>query len=210
MLKLKPLLVFLSVVALVFQVKEADAATLRVTGPTITSPNDNEVIFLPRGQNNVSVTAVGFANYVVKNVNDRNGPAINNLTVKQAGTISIFNQNNLTQPLGSIPIQTRTISFQANKPSDPIYIGPAKAPLTLGAGDYLARFSLALNPSSNTLGITTSNFPNLVAFGTSTLADENPFTIRPVPEPLTILGSGIALGFGALMERKYSRKRKKI
>ena len=30
-----------------------------------------------------------------------------------------------------------------------------------------------------------------------------------VPEPLTILGSGIALGFGALMKREHSRKRQK-
>ena len=32
----------------------------------------------------------------------------------------------------------------------------------------------------------------------------------PVPEPLTILGSGMALGFGALMKRQHSRKRQKI
>lgn len=34
--------------------------------------------------------------------------------------------------------------------------------------------------------------------------------VEPVPEPLTIFGSGIALGFGALMKRHYSRKHKKI
>lgn len=36
-------------------------------------------------------------------------------------------------------------------------------------------------------------------------------TVPPalVPEPLTILGSGIALGFGTLMKIQYSRKRKK-
>jgi hypothetical protein len=32
---------------------------------------------------------------------------------------------------------------------------------------------------------------------------------KPVPEPLTILGSGVALGFGVLFKRKVSRKQKK-
>lgn len=32
----------------------------------------------------------------------------------------------------------------------------------------------------------------------------------PVPEPLTILGSGLALGFGSLMKRQHGKKLKKI
>ncbi len=35
-----------------------------------------------------------------------------------------------------------------------------------------------------------------------------PSNLAAVPEPLTILGSGMALGFGALMKRQHSRKRK--
>lgn len=34
--------------------------------------------------------------------------------------------------------------------------------------------------------------------------------VESVPEPLTIVGSAIALGFGVLMKRQYSRKYKKI
>lgn len=33
---------------------------------------------------------------------------------------------------------------------------------------------------------------------------------HPVPEPSTVLGFGMALSFGALMKRQYSRRRKKI
>jgi hypothetical protein len=33
--------------------------------------------------------------------------------------------------------------------------------------------------------------------------------VATVPEPLTILGSGLALGFGALFKKEYSRKRQK-
>lgn len=35
-------------------------------------------------------------------------------------------------------------------------------------------------------------------------------TSDPVPEPLTILGSGVALGFGALLKKESSRKQKKV
>jgi hypothetical protein len=38
----------------------------------------------------------------------------------------------------------------------------------------------------------------------------NPVDVTDVPEPLTILGSGIALGFGALFKKEYSRKQKKV
>ena len=34
--------------------------------------------------------------------------------------------------------------------------------------------------------------------------------IAPVPEPLTILASGVSLGFGALFKKEYSRKQKKV
>ncbi|MFP5273715.1 PEP-CTERM sorting domain-containing protein [Coleofasciculus sp.] len=40
-------------------------------------------------------------------------------------------------------------------------------------------------------------------------ADSLVTTVAPVPEPLTILGSGLALGFGALFKTKYSRKHQK-
>jgi hypothetical protein len=36
------------------------------------------------------------------------------------------------------------------------------------------------------------------------------FTLTQVPEPLTVLGSGVALGFGALFKKEYSRKQKKV
>ncbi len=33
---------------------------------------------------------------------------------------------------------------------------------------------------------------------------------KPVPEPLTILGSGVALGFGALLKKESSRRKNKV
>lgn len=53
----------------------------------------------------------------------------------------------------------------------------------------------------------------VVGLGVDLLADAKvnitKVSSTAVPEPLTIFGSGLALGFGVLMERQYSRKRKK-
>lgn len=46
-------------------------------------------------------------------------------------------------------------------------------------------------------------------FATGTTSQFRTTPAALVPEPLTILGSGMALGFGVLMKREYSRKRKK-
>ena len=34
-------------------------------------------------------------------------------------------------------------------------------------------------------------------------------TLKKIPEPLTILGSGVVLGFGAYFKKTYSKKEKK-
>ncbi len=58
----------------------------------------------------------------------------------------------------------------------------------LGVGKYTAQYTISVNPSDS---ITKD------------------FEVREVPEPLTILGSATALGFGALLKRESSKKRKK-
>lgn len=58
---------------------------------------------------------------------------------------------------------------------------------------------------------------NVLTFNVSSKSGLEPFrvitsgnpTIATVPEPLTILGSGVALGFVPLLKRAYSRKREK-
>ncbi|MEQ9359898.1 PEP-CTERM sorting domain-containing protein [Coleofasciculus chthonoplastes] len=44
----------------------------------------------------------------------------------------------------------------------------------------------------------------------SNLAYQIKVGTKPVPEPLTILGSGLALGFGALLKKESSRKQNKV
>ncbi|EAZ88513.1 PEP-CTERM sorting domain-containing protein [Crocosphaera chwakensis] len=39
--------------------------------------------------------------------------------------------------------------------------------------------------------------------------DETPVDVQSVPEPLTILGAGVAVGFGILFKRELSKKKKK-
>ena len=57
-------------------------------------------------------------------------------------------------------------------------------------------------------GVTIQEFPD----GTRiTRPGDRAFSLegKPVPEPLTILGSGLALGFGAYFKKEYSKKQKK-
>jgi hypothetical protein len=51
-------------------------------------------------------------------------------------------------------------------------------------------------------------FDNLIDFGASNVAlgaDIVPIPQQPVPEPLTMLGAAAALGYGAILKRKYSK-----
>jgi hypothetical protein len=60
---------------------------------------------------------------------------------------------------------------------------------SLTAGKYTAKYTISVNPSDT---------------------KTESFEIKTVPEPLTILGSGMALGFGTLFKKEYSRKQKKV
>jgi hypothetical protein len=56
----------------------------------------------------------------------------------------------------------------------------------------------------------------LTASSSTNSTDDTTGTVSPitvakaVPEPFTILGSGVALGFGALFKKEYSKKQKKV
>ncbi|MEQ8970738.1 MAG: PEP-CTERM sorting domain-containing protein [Coleofasciculus sp. C1-SOL-03] len=69
----------------------------------------------------------------------------------------------------------------------------------LGAGEYLLYFGGAYPE----LGSSSNDFTPIKVDYNATLE------IEGVPEPLTILGSATALGFGALFKRQQSRKQKK-
>jgi len=58
-----------------------------------------------------------------------------------------------------------------------------------------ASSTLIASSSTDSTDNTTSSLPITVA--------------KAVPEPLTILGSGVALGFGVLFKKEYSKKQKK-
>jgi hypothetical protein len=93
---------------------------------------------------------------------------------------------------------------------------PLNDQLTVGAGNY---------PITGTVNVDTLFGLGLGALGDSVSGEatldvnanffpgvETTFDIRyeVVPEPFTILGSSMALGFGALFKKEYSRKQKKI
>ncbi|HEY9634224.1 MAG TPA: PEP-CTERM sorting domain-containing protein [Coleofasciculaceae cyanobacterium] len=64
----------------------------------------------------------------------------------------------------------------------------------LGKGDYTLTFNANAYP------------------GGGTVSDSKTFkfTVKEVPEPLTVFGSGIVLGFGVLFKKEHSRRQKKI
>ncbi|MEB3312495.1 MAG: PEP-CTERM sorting domain-containing protein [Snowella sp.] len=47
---------------------------------------------------------------------------------------------------------------------------------------------------------------NLGSFNDQAVPFAGVFQVQPVPEPITIIGSGIALGFGATLKRKLGKK----
>ncbi len=78
------------------------------------------------------------------------------------------------------------------------------------AGIDINEFGIA-NSNQAIYGIefTSINGSGADIFGLAlTAASPSQLRGQAVPEPLTIIGSGMALGFGALMKRQYSRKRK--
>ncbi len=56
--------------------------------------------------------------------------------------------------------------------------------------------------------VTTELTASALEIDVDPLNDNFQESIEPVPEPLTILGSGLALGFGAYFKKEYSRKQK--
>ena len=58
-------------------------------------------------------------------------------------------------------------------------------------------------------GIGTGDADAVFGVGSGPSGGINVSKITSVPEPLTILGSGLALGFGAYFKKEYSRKQKK-
>lgn len=70
----------------------------------------------------------------------------------------------------------------------------------LGTGNSVDFY---VNDVSNSSGMDNAGSYTVKIFQESSL------NTQPVPEPLTIVGSGLALGFGSLMKRHHSRKLKK-
>jgi hypothetical protein len=66
---------------------------------------------------------------------------------------------------------------------------------TIGSGEVGIKGVTTFNSTGNTTG---SIKPYIEPY------------IAPVPEPLTILGAGVSLGFGALFKKEYSRNQKKV
>ncbi len=119
------------------------------------------------------------------------------------------------------PAKAAFISFPPGDMVPSLVISPTFDPLAPGgevgtafinndSGALLASVAngLPLDPNGHTTPVNHGFGVNFVHLGTPVNASS--MQAEPVPEPLTILGSGLALGFGSLMKRQQSRKLKKI
>jgi hypothetical protein len=92
--------------------------------------------------------------------------------------------------------------------NSPMMIPPEEAiTLTNGMSDRLPGFLVSTSPIEFDMasGFTTSSPVNDTVYARGVLDG----SAAPVPEPSTVLGSGMILGFTALSKKKYSRKQKK-
>lgn len=148
---------------------------------------------------------------------DQNNGWAGNFAPGDALLFTNYNQGPITINFTS-PIAGGGAQIQSN------YSGPFIGTIEAfnSGGDSLGSFSFSGNSNNNAdnsakfigLRSTAVDVDKLVF---STTNNDVGFAINqldtsstPVPEPLTILGSGMALGFGALMKRQYSRKCNKI
>lgn len=74
-----------------------------------------------------------------------------------------------------------------------------------GFTDVFTATALEIGPGTHTIKLAVADTGDSV-LDSAVFIEGKSFSGEPVPEPLTILGSGIALGFGALMKRQHSRK----
>jgi hypothetical protein len=120
-----------------------------------------------------------------------------------------FAKENL--PTGRINLQA-TVSFSSRIVGflgDPSFINPINdlfapnATRTLGSGGTLE--GVSLRPNALTPDLVTLLSPNSIQLNFSQSSGIDPlrvFTVEEVPEPLTILGTGLALGMGMIFKRK--------
>jgi hypothetical protein len=187
--------------------------------------NDVPLNFGGSGTTDIEVVALS-----LKSVNSVNGFDIFvNLTPgrQSLGTMTINHGNSDSDPTGTFS-SNFTVNFTTS--FQPVGGGnPISCPLTscdfstelTGSGDWSHEFQggtrvedpPATNQAANVHTNPQADFGDFFVVGTvrhnAEGAAKHIVAPEPVPEPLTILGSGLALGFGGLFKKEYSRKRRK-
>ena len=126
-----------------------------------------------------------------------------------------------TFDLGSLTTINKIAIWSVNEPGAPSnfeLFSDNDADFNNGTSGTLLGFTALATPSdpqpAQVFGFAAKNtqFVHINAFNSQEPPDFyglGEVTFREVPEPLTIIGSGVVLGFGAYFEKVYSGKRKK-
>jgi len=146
---------------------------------------ENNIFFLNPGETskNIAWDVFGSVNLRADNTKNKNG-----MDVSASGSVDLTNSNNQGRTVAPIvlgnvlPGQSRDFTFEAKDHFD--------SNANFKVGNFTINYTIKFNPeiSGNISGEVKE---------------------KPVPEPLTIFGSGMALGFGALFKKEYSRKKKR-
>ena len=130
-----------------------------------------------------------------------------------------FTYAGVTQSINTTVGQQYTLSLSLGVKS-PFYSGPMSVTATAGSSNQT--FTYNPSGSGNQWGIfsfdfTATNISTPISILGISSANQSYFGLdnvsvtsnsQPVPEPLTILGSGIALGFGGFLKRKLGKHQK--
>lgn len=125
----------------------------------------------------------------------------------KTGWSELFKVDNSSGTTGGLTVtaasgeKTGTWSLSGAETSQYDYMAVIK-----GGNSFSAYFLNAFSGNWNTQGVVKGNGnpgPGLSHFTIYSIQKDN---TAEVPEPLTILGSGLALGFGTMFKKKYSNK----
>ena len=174
---------------------QAASITFEEEKAKVESPFDKQIIYIPEDKTGENISGFGtvFTKYTTEVDKTEMGFLDNEFTYS-------FNFDN-----------KYFFSYKFNKvvsPGEKVNTTITASPsLTsfLSVGDHTATVELSILSVFKPFVVSPDNSPQTKKSGVI-VSDTSHFTIQSVPEPLTMLGAATALGYGAILKRKYSKK----
>jgi hypothetical protein len=174
---------------------QAASITFEGEKAEVQSPFDGQIIYIPENKTGENILGSGtvFTKYTIEVGTTEMGYLDNEFTYSFNFDNKYFFSNtfNLLVAPGQKVISTVTQSPSLNS--------------FLSVGNHTATVELSILSVFKPFVVSSNNPPQIKKSGVI-VSDTSHFTIQSVPEPLTMLGAATALGYGAILKRKYSKK----